>query len=350
LRKLKNKTATSDSPKISIAIIGATGAVGEALLSVLVERNFPVDKLYALGRTKASDHAAMYNERPVRIETIDDFDFSHCQIAFFCAPKAVAKKHAPRAVKSGCWVVDVSSQFRLDAKVPLVVPEINADCLSELAGPQIIASPAAPVIQACLTLFPLQQKFGLRRVDITTLLAVSALGKAGVSELAGQTARLLNAQAIDQKLFPSQIAFNLLPAFDASDESGYTLGESDGAKEVQKLLKDAELEVGVSQAFAPVFYGHSQIVRLETTADFAAKQVRELLGAAGLEFSDTPTELLSPVSIGTASDAVFVSRCIRQSLEFRRLELWTVADNIRKGAAINAISIAETLLRRANLA
>ncbi len=330
---------------LSVAVIGATGAVGEALLSVLVERNFSIDKLYALGRKKSTNDTAMFNERPVRIEAIDDFDFACCQIAFFCAPKAVAKKHAPRAVKAGCWVIDVSSQFRLNPDVPLVIPEINASCVAELAAPQIIASPAAPVVQACAALFPLQQKFGLRRVDITTMLAVSALGKSGVSELAGQTARLLNVQAIEPKLFPSQIAFNLLPAFDAAGESDYTLDELSGAEEVKKLLKDGQLEVVMSQAFVPVFYGHSQIVRLEASGDCSLQQVRETLRMAGLEFGDTPSESVSPVSIGTATDTVFVSRCIQQAKGSRRLELWTAADNIRKGAAINSVAIAETLLK-----
>lgn len=330
---------------LSVAVIGATGAVGEALLSVLVERNFPVAKLYALGRAKPSDYTAMYNERPVRVENIDDFDFSQCQIAFFCAPKAIAKKYAPRAVKSGCWVIDVSSQFRLDAKTPLVVPEINGDCLAALSGPQIIAGPSAQAVQAGIALFPLQQQFGLRRADITTLLAASALGKAGIAELAGQTARLLNVQAIDQKLFPAQIAFNLLPAFDASTESGYTLEESNGAKEVKKLLKVEQLDVVMSQAFAPVFYGHSQIVRLETTAACSTSQVRTLLAATGVEFADTPDELSSPVSLGTSSDALFVSRYIQSEANSHQLELWTVADNIRKGAAINSVAIAEALLK-----
>jgi aspartate-semialdehyde dehydrogenase len=335
----------AEPTKINIAVVGATGAVGEALLSVLVERNFPLGKLFALASGKSADDTAMFDERPVRVAAVDDFDFSNCRIAFFCAPKAVAKKHAPRAVKSGCWVIDVSSQFRLDDDVPLVISEINGDCLKTLPGPQIIASPDAAVIQACLALLPLQQKFGLRRADITTLLAVSARGKAGVSELAGQTARLLNVQAIEQKVFPSQIAFNLLPAFDASHESGYTLDESNGAKEVKKLLKSIEFDVAMSLAFAPVFYGHSQIVRLETTTGCHIQSVREALMKAGLEFGDTPAELLSPVSIGTASDTVFVSRCVQQAPGSRHLELWTVADNIRKGAAINVVTIAEALLK-----
>lgn len=335
----------SDLKKINIAVVGATGAVGEALLSVLVERDFPVEKLYALGRGESSGDTAMFKERPVRIKAIDDFDFAQCEIAFFCAPKAVSKKYATRAAKAGCWVIDVSSQHRLDKNVPLVVPEVNGDILETLAKPQIIASPSAPVIQACLAVFSLQKKFGLRRIDITTLLAVSALGKAGVAELAGQTARLLNVQAIEQKLFPSQIAFNLLPAFDASTDSGYTNDELQGAKEVQKLLNAEQLEVVMSQAFAPVFYGHSQIVRLQTIENCATQEARELLAASGLEFADSADESLSPVSIGTASDAVFVSRCAQPLADSHQLELWTVADNIRKGAAINCVAIAEALLK-----
>ncbi|HET8710621.1 MAG TPA: aspartate-semialdehyde dehydrogenase [Spongiibacteraceae bacterium] len=334
----------AEQKKIAVAVVGATGAVGEALLSVLVERNFPVGKLYALARGKSTDDAVMFNERPVLVEAVDGFDFALCQLVFFCAPKSVAKKYAPRAVKAGCWVIDVSSQFRLDDDVPLVVPEINADLLGALTGPQIIASPAAPVIQACAALFPLRQKFGLLRADITTLLAVSALGKSGVSELAGQTARLLNVQAIEQKAFPSQIAFNLLPAFDASADSGYTLDELNTAKEVKKLLREEHIQVVASQAFAPVFYGHTQTLRLEATTGMTIQRARESLSAAGLEFGEVG-ELLSSVAIGTGSDAVFVSRCAQQMPGSRQLELWTVADNIRKGAALNTVAIAETLLK-----
>lgn len=330
---------------LSVAVVGATGAVGEALLSVLSEREFPIGKLYALGSGKSADDTVMFAERPLPVEAIADFDFSHCKIAFFCAPKAVAKKYAPRAADAGCWVIDVSSQFRLDAKVPLVVPQINGDCLAALKTPQIIASPSAPVIQTGTALFSLQRKFGLRRIDITTILAVSGLGKTGINELAGQTARLLNAQALQQKIFPSQIAFNLLPAFDALNENGYTLDELSGVKEVKKLLMDERLEVAMSQAFAPVFYGHSQIVRLETELPIDVRIAREQLLLVGLKFNDEPDEPLSPVAIGTGSDVVFVSRLAQQASAPRNLELWTVADNIRKGAAVNTVEIAETLLK-----
>lgn len=341
---LTNKESVVEK-KINVAVVGATGAVGEALLAVLVERNFPVAKLFAVASGKTADDTAMFNERPVRVEAVDEFDFGNCQIAFFCAPKSVAKKYAPRAVKSGCWVIDVSSQFRLDDAVPLVVPEVNADCLTALTGPQIIASPAAPVVQAVAALFPVQKKFGLSWVEITTLLAVSAFGKAGVAELAGQTARLLNVQAIEQKIFPSQIAFNLLPAFDGKDRSDYTLDELTMAREVKKLLGDASLDVVLSNAVASVFYGHSQNVRLETAQNCPVEQVRSLLEGAGLEMGDAIDDLASAASIGTSSDAVFVSRCIQRKAAPRQVELWTVADNIRKGAAINSAAIAETLLK-----
>ncbi len=342
MSKLKIKHAVSDAKKISVAVIGATGSVGEALLSVLVERNFPVDKLYALGRGKSTSNTAMFNERPVLVEPLDGFDFSRCQIAFFCAPKAVAKRYALRAVKAGCWVIDTSSQFRLDDAVPLVVPEVNGDRLNGLSGPRIIASPAAPVVQACAALFPLHKKFGLRRVDMTTLLAVSALGRAGIAELAGQTARLLNVQAMDQKLFPAQIAFNLVPAFDAPSDCGYTDDERTSVEEVRKVLGLGTLEVTATQAFVPVFYGHSQIIRAELEAVVDLSEVRKSLVEAGCEFGDTPAEVLTPAGMGTTSDAVFISRCLQGS---SRLDLWTLADNIRKGAAINSTAIAETLLK-----
>ena len=334
----------TDPKKFAVAVVGATGAVGEALLSVLVEREFPVDRVYALGSGGSAADSVLFDERPVAVEAVDAFDFSRCRIAFFCAPRAVAKKHAPRAVAAGCWVIDVSSQFRLDDDVPLVVPEINGDSLAGLSAPRIVSSPAAAVVQAGLALFPLRQRFGLRRAEITTLLAVSALGKAAVAELAGQTARLLNVQAVEQKLFPAQIAFNVLPAFDAATESGYTLDESNAVAEAQKLLGD-ELEVVTSQAFVPVFYGHTQIVRLETAGDCDVSRARDALTAAGLEFGESPAELLSPVAIGTASDSVFVGRCLQSTSTPCRLELWTTADNIRKGAAINAVGIAEALLK-----
>ena len=337
---------------ISIAVVGATGMVGEALLAVLAERNFPVKKLYAVARggtdKDGDDDTVLFAERPVLVESVAEFDFSLCQLAFFCVPPAVAKKYAPKAVKAGCWVIDVSRQFRLDRTVPLVVAAVNRSVLEALpqGRPCIIASPDAPVVQLATVLQPLAQLSGLRSVDVTTVLAVSAKGRAGMSELAGQSARLLNAQAIKSKIFPSQIAFNLIPAFDAPQESGYTLDEQGGAAEIIKILKEERLEVSFTSLFAPVFYGHSQVVRVETEQPVSLQAARQVLAVAeAVEWLNQAENLLTPVGMGTSSDAVAIGRIGQIASSPRRLMLWTVADNVRKGAAVNAVEIAETLLK-----
>jgi aspartate-semialdehyde dehydrogenase len=338
--------------KLVVAVVGATGAVGEALLSVLAERNFPIKKLYAVARggtdEEGEDNTVSFAERPVIIESVDDFDFSLCQLAFFCAPAAIAKKYAPKAVKAGCWVIDVSRQFRLDKTVPLVVAAVNRAVLEALPRdvPRLIASPSAPVVQLATVVQPLARAFGLRRVNATTLLAVSAKGKAGMSELAGQTARLLNAQAFKTKAFPTQIAFNLIPAFDALGESGYTHEEQNGAAELIKILQHEELEVSLSEVYAPVFYGHSQVVSVRLAQSATAVAARAILAEAeAVEFSDVEDEPLTPMGIGTGSDVVALGRIAQSSANLDCLTLWTVADNIRKGAAVNAVEIAETLLK-----
>lgn len=337
---------------ISIAVVGATGMVGEALLAVLTERNFPVKKLYAVARGGSNEDGdedtVLFAERPVLVESVADFDFSLCQLAFFCVPATVAKKYAPKAVKAGCWVIDVSRQFRLDRDVPLVVAAVNRSLIEALlpGKPRIIASPDAPVVQLATVLQPLAQQFGLRSVDVTTVLAVSAKGRAGMSELAGQTARLLNAQAIKSKTFPSQIAFNLIPAFDAPQESGYTLDEQGGAAEVIKILKEERLEVSSTSLFAPVFYGHSQVVRVETEQPATVEAAKQTLAVAeAVEWADGLEEPLTPVGMGTGSDNVAVGRICQAAGNLNSLTLWSVADNVRKGAAVNAVEIAETLLK-----
>lgn len=340
-----SRAAAMDASPLTIAIVGATGAVGEALLSVLTERGFPIAKVHALGSGRSDDDTVMFAERPLRVGAVADFDFSGCQLAFFCAPAAVAKQHAPRAAAAGCWVIDTSAQFRLDPVVPLIVPTVNGEQLAALARPQIIASPSAPVVQLGTVLAPLAAAAGLQRVDVTTLLSVSALGKAAVAELAGQTAKLLNVQAIKQKLFPSQIAFNLLPAFDAPGESGYTLEELNTATELRKLLAQEALEVDASEIFAAVFYGHSQSLKVALRQPLTIDKARKLLKkSVDIEFARAD-ELATPVDLGTGSDRIVVGRIAQTAAEPTRLMLWSVADNIRKGAAVNIVAIAETLLK-----
>jgi aspartate-semialdehyde dehydrogenase len=327
-------------------VAGATGAVGEALLALLTEREFPIARLHALASGRSDDDTAMFAERAQPVRPLADFDFHGCDLAFFCVPAAVAAEHVPRAAAAGCLVIDASSQFRQDAAVPLIVPEVNSALLDQFRSSRIIASPGAPAVQLASVLAPLQRAAGLRRVQVTTLLAVSAQGRAGVAELAGQTARLLNAQALQQKSFPAQIAFNLIPQFDALQENGYTLEELQIAAEVKKLLADEELVVESKNIFAPVFYGHSQVATLDTRTPLSAAAARKLLAkTAGVKVLDRTGDNLSPVGDSTGQDAVLVGR-IRQDLHSSHgLTLWIVADNIRKGAAVNIVQIAEALIK-----
>lgn len=328
----------------SVAVVGASGAVGAALLAVLEEREFPVAELYALGRADADDDTLVFANRSVRVKPLAGFDFSRCQLVFFCAPAAVAAEHVPRALAAGCRVIDLSRQFRSDPAVPLVVPEVNAASLPGDAG--LIAAPGAPAAQLATALAPLQRAAGLLEVRVTTLLAVSDRGRAGIDELAGQTARLLNAQSFKRRVFPAQIAFNLFPSFDAPQESGYTLGEQQTAAEVKKLLADEQLVIDVTELFAPVFYGHSQVVRLRTREALTPAQARKLLRKApGIELVDGKDDCLSPVGDSAGSDAVLIGRIAQMPEQPDWLTLWVVADNVRKSAAVNTVQIAEILLK-----
>ncbi|HSB96727.1 MAG TPA: Asd/ArgC dimerization domain-containing protein, partial [Spongiibacteraceae bacterium] len=234
---------------------------------------------------------------------------------------------------------------RLDAGVPLLVADINAASLAVADGPRLLASPSAQALQLATVLQPLAQAVGIKSIDVTTLTAVSALGRPGVAELAGQTARLLNAQSIKHQVFPAQIAFNAVPAFDAVQESGYTLDELNIAAEIKKLLLNEHIGVSVTQVFVPVFYCHSQVIRIETLAPLSATAAGKLLAAApGVEMVKAKKQF-GPIDAGVDGSVVKVGR-IRQALDSDRvLTLWTVADNIRKGAAVNSVRIAETLLK-----
>lgn len=328
----------SESPRLfNVAVVGATGAVGEAVLTVLAEREFPVAQLFALGGGASEGDTVMFAERPRRVLPVAGFDFSRCDLVLFCAPAPVAAEHAPRAVAAGCRVIDVSAQFRLDKDVPLVVPEINAELLAGASG--IVASPGAASVQLATVLAPLHRAVGIEQAAVTTLLAVSARGRAGISELAGQTARLLNVQSVERSVFPGQIAFNLIPEFDGVEDAT-------GA-EVRRLLADDSIQISASQVFAPVFYGHGQTIHLRTREPLTAAAARKWLAKApGVKVLDRAKDYPSPVGDGAGQDVVLVGR-LRQSPDAAGgLTLWTVADNIRKGAAVNIVQIAETLLKK----
>ncbi|MET0378943.1 MAG: aspartate-semialdehyde dehydrogenase [Spongiibacteraceae bacterium] len=319
---------------MTVAIVGATGLVGEALLGVLTEREFPISELFALGRDGVDDETVLFADRPKHLKPLGEFDFSRCRFAFFCVPPAVAAIHARRAAASGCTVIDVSGQFRLDATVPLIAADANAQTLDGSAA-TLIAGPSAEVVQLAAVLSPIQAAVGLRRVHVTTMLAVSDRGRAGIGELAGQTARLLNVQKIEAKIFPAQIAFNAMQQRDGPDIEG----------ELRKVLSDAGLVVEFNGFYVPVFYGHSQSLRIETERPITVEQARKLLRAAkGVKLRDK-ADTLTPVGDSVGGDDVLVGEIRPLADASNGLLLWTLADNVRKSAAVNSVQIAESLLK-----
>jgi aspartate-semialdehyde dehydrogenase len=318
---------------VAVAVVGATGLVGEALLAVLTERKFPVSELFALGRDDVDGDTVLYAERPKHLKPLSGFDFSRCRFAFFCVPPAVAADHAQRAATSGCTVIDVSAHFRLDKSVPLVMADANLEAADAKA--MLIATPAAEVNQLAAVLAPIQAAVGLRRVEVTTMLAVSDRGRGGIGELAGQTARLLNVQSIEPKTFCAQIAFNLL----------HQSGGPDMSAELRKVLANPTLAVDANSFHVAVFYGHSQSVRIETEQPISVEQARKLLRkAAGVKLRDKD-ETLSPVDDSVGGDEVLVGQIRPLAEGTNGLSLWTLADNVRKSAAVNSVQIAESLLK-----
>ncbi len=318
---------------VTVAVVGATGLVGEALLAVLTEREFPVSELFAVGRDDVDDETVLYADRPKYLQPLSSFDFSRCRLAFFCVPPAVAAEHVLRAVASGCTVIDVSAQFRLEAQVPLIAANANAQAIDGTVS--LIAAASAEVAQLAAVLAPIQAAVGLRRVCVTTMLAVSDRGRAGIAELAGQTARLLNVQKIESKMFPAQIAFNSMQQRDGPDIEG----------ELRKVLSNSSLAVDSTSFYVPVFYGHSQSLQIETEQPITLEQARKLLRATqGVKLREK-ADTLTPVGDSVGGDDVLVGQIRALSGGGNGLSLWTLADNVRKGAAVNSVQIAEGLLK-----
>ncbi|MCZ6710558.1 MAG: aspartate-semialdehyde dehydrogenase, partial [Gammaproteobacteria bacterium] len=333
---------------VNVAIAGATGAVGEALVEILDERKFPINQLYLLASERSEGKIVRFRGKSHRVERLDQFDFSQVQIAFFSAGGAVSAEFAPKAAATGCVVIDNTSHFRNDDDVPLVVPEVNPD--RALEHPRnIIANPNCSTIQMVVALKPLHDAAVIRRINVATYQAVSGAGASGVSELAGQTARLLNGQAVECNVMPVQIAFNAVPHIDDFQENGYTREEMKMIWETQKILEDDNILVNPTCVRVPVFYGHSEAVHIETERKLTAAKVRKLLAAApGVKVLDKAADGGYPTAVEQAvgADFVFVGR-IREDLSHPTgINLWVVSDNVRKGAALNSVQIAEILLNK----
>lgn len=334
---------------IDIAILGATGLVGEAMIATLADSDLPVGELHLLASERSAGESRSFRGRQVSVRDAAEFDWSRVALALFSAGAEASGRYAPVAAAAGCIVIDNSSRWRDDDDVPLVVPEVNPGALRDWRARRIIANPNCSTIQLVVALKPLYDAAGLERVSVATYQAVSGAGREAVTELARQTAQLLNAQTIDPPAaFPVQIAFNAIPHIDAFEDNGFTREETKIMRETRKVLGLPGLAVTATAVRIPVFFGHSEAVRIETTRPLGADRARELLAAApGVVLVDARGDGGYPTPVGHAAhqDAVFVGR-VREDPDGRNgLLMWVVADNVRKGAALNAVQIAEALVK-----
>lgn len=331
--------------KIDIAIVGATGAVGEMFVEILQQRQFPVGKLYPLASERSEGEVIQFKGKSCRIKNLKNFDFSLAKIAFFSAGSAISAQYVPQAVEAGCIVIDNSSQFRYEPDVPLIVPEVNAHALLHYRERNIIANPNCSTIQMVLALKPIHDRVGIRRINVATYQSVSGAGRKAIAELATQTAGMLNGQPAVHKVFPHPIAFNVLPHIDVFLENGYTKEEMKIVWETKKILEDDHIEVNPTAVRVPVFYAHSEAVSIETERPITAAEVIELLqqapGITVMSGNDYPTALMV-----ANQDNVFVGRIRSDLTNPNGINLWIVGDNIRKGAALNGVQIAEWLVEQ----
>lgn len=332
----------------NVAVVGATGAVGEAMLAILEERNFPVGEVYALASSKSVGKRIPFKGGTLKIEDLAEFDFSKAQIGLFSAGGSVSAEFAPKAAAAGCIVVDNTSHFRYDDDIPLVVPEVNPEKIADYKNRGIIANPNCSTIQMLVALKPIYDAVGIDRINVCTYQAVSGTGKKGIEELVKQTTKLLNGQAIETNVYPKQIAFNVLPQIAEFLDNGYTLEEMKMVWETQKIFGDQSVKVNPTTVRVPVFYGHSEAVHIETRDKIDAKTVRALLSTApGVTVVDEHKNGGYPTAVTESSghDDVFVGR-IREDISHPNgIDLWVVGDNVRKGAALNSVQIAEILVK-----
>ena len=332
---------------VDVAVVGATGAVGEAMIEILEQRNFPVGTLYALASERSVGKALRFRGKTVTVTNLAEFDFAQTPIALFSAGGSVSAEFAPKAAAAGCVVIDNTSHFRRDDDIPLVVPEVNPGAIAGYTARGIIANPNCSTIQMLVALKPIYDAVGITRINVATYQAVSGTGKAAIEELAGQTARLLNGQPVETNVYPQQIAFNALPHIDTFQDNGYTREEMKMVWETQKIFDDAEIQVNPTCVRVPVFFGHSEAVHIETREKLTASAARELLATApGVTVMDQRKDGGYPTAVteGAGADPVYVGR-IREDISHPLgLDMWVVSDNVRKGAALNSVQIAELLL------
>ena len=334
------------SKTFDIAVVGATTLVGETLVELLEQRKFPLGQLRLLDWGDAVGKRLSFKGSHIPVQDIAGFDFTTVELALFCAGEGVAAEFVPQAVAAGCVVIDHSALYRNEADIPLVIPEINPQAIAAYSQRGIIACPAAATIQMLLCAHPLHTAVGLEHISITVCAAVSELGRAAVEELAGQTASLLNVRPIESQVFSQQIAFNVLPQVGALDENGYSILETGLVRESQKILDYPSLKVSPTILQTPVFFGHGMVLGIQTQDPIELEQARSLLAkSSALEVADAVTEGPSAVTEAVGNDAIYVGR-LRADMSLEGgITLWSVTDNIRKGAALNGVQTAEILVK-----
>jgi len=332
----------------NVAVLGATGLVGSTMMSILEERDFPVGQLFPLASARSAGKTVKFQGRDWPVHDVESFDFRKAQIGLFSAGASVSAQYAPKAGAAGCVVIDNTSQFRYQDDIPLVITEVNPHALAGYRKHNIVANPNCSTMQMLVALKPIHDAAGIERINVATYQSVSGGGGKAVKELADQSEALAAGRPVTAKVIAKQIAFNCVPQIDVFLENGYTKEEMKMFWETQKILEDRSIRVNATAVRVPVYCGHSEAVHVETRRKITAAEARELLSRApGVVVIDErqPGGYPTAVTDGAGKDPVYVGR-IREDISHERgLDLWIVADNIRKGAALNSVQIAEILVK-----
>ena len=331
----------------NVAVVGATGAVGTEMIRILEQRAFPVGKLVPLASSRSVGKTVYFRGEEIPVQELTEGSFEGVQIGLFSAGGSVSERFAPIAATSGCVVVDNTSAFRMDPQVPLVVPEVNAHAIADFRNKGIIANPNCSTIQMVVVLKPLHERARIRRIVVSTYQSVSGTGMKAILELEAQVRAWVEGRSVEPRVYPHPIAFNCLPHIDVFFDDGYTKEEMKMVNETRKILGDDSIRITATTVRVPVFRGHSEAVNIETEFKLTAQEAREILSKApGVRLWDDPKQKHYPTPILAAGgDETWVGRIREDTSVENGLNLWVVADNLRKGAALNAVQIAEILAR-----
>lgn len=336
------------SQNLTVAVAGATGAVGRAMLSILAQRQFPLSQLVPLASARSAGQTLTYGDQTLTVQDLATYDFTSTDLGLFSAGGSVSAKYAPKAAAAGCVVVDNTSEFRYRDDVPLVVAEVNPHALARYRDTGIVANPNCSTMQLMVALAPIHRQFGITRINIATYQSVSGAGQQGIDELTDQTQQVSQGQSVTPAKFGDQIAFNVVPHIDDFQDNGFTREEMKLVWETQKILEDDTIGVNPTAVRVPVFYGHAEAVHLETREPATVEQVQDLMRSSpGVTLMDEARSggYPTPATHAAGHDDVFVGRIRKDLTHPTGMNLWVVSDNVRKGAALNTVQLAELLVK-----